>query len=169
LTRRPGLWYFSTVAKNSRDNKKVTGNIKLREGRTPLKGKAKKELEKIAKIRAEILQHLRNGNFRIISARLARLAPSTLDDWIKFDPSYAEEVFHAEAEGENEQLQRVKRGEMGWQSGAWYLERKYKARWAAQAQGERSTLDFTFKPHYDDESNTDTTATDPASPTDATG
>lgn len=87
-----------------------------------------------------ILKGIAKGLPRVTAAKAARIAPSTLFDWLRRGRD-GEEPFSdfsarlkaAEAESEAELVERIREaGKTTWQANAWLLERRIPQRWSAR-------------------------------------
>lgn len=106
-----------------------------------------------------ILDALRSGNYAVVAAQLADIDEKTFYNWQAAaeegrEPyaSFFQSVKKAEAEAENAAVQVVRAGGSGpesvnWQSSAWYLERKFPARYGKRdpQKAELAELDKRLK------------------------
>lgn len=85
-----------------------------------------------------LLDALRRGNTRVNAAHLAGIEPQTLRLWLKTAGSpnakpallnAVRRILDAEAYAEDEGVVTVRSGQRGWQSMAWWLERRHPKRW----------------------------------------
>lgn len=97
-----------------------------------------------------ILDSLREGNTRRSSSAVARVAHTTLANWISEDEDFRELVEAAEAEAEQMYTKFIRRAAPeSWQAGAWWLERRKTKDWRApvnpQVADLQNTLDTVLK------------------------
>jgi len=90
---------------------------------------------------AIILAALQAGNFKCVAAQMAGIHVDTLNEWEHRHPEFSEAVKRADAEAEAYHVERISKGERGWQSSAWWLERKHRNRWGAEAQPKDQSAD----------------------------
>lgn len=86
-------------------------------------------------VRGVILEALRDGMPRELTAHLVGVARSTLGEWLR-SPRFADAVAQAEAEMVHDALEAIRRAaESGtWQAAAWLLERRYPQRFGLNPQ-----------------------------------
>ena len=92
-------------------------------------------------VQAIIIDALRRGNYAVTAAQLADIDEVTYYNWVKAagegrEPyaSFLKSVKKAESDAEDSSLQTVRAGASGneavnWQAHAWYLERKFPAKY----------------------------------------
>lgn len=92
-----------------------------------------------------ILQHLRNGNFRVVAVGMVGLSQHTFRDWLKKgkkDPdseygAFLAKVIAAEREAERKMVDVVFSGaDKDPRHAEWYLERKFPKRWGRKLSAE---------------------------------
>lgn len=89
-----------------------------------------------------ICNALSRGNTRRCAAALAGISYASLCTWIRKGRETEEEPYHAflgrlekaEAEAEDTMVTMVRIGDMGWQGGAWWLERRRRRTWRRPIQ-----------------------------------
>lgn len=71
------------------------------------------------------------GNYANVACALAGINDSTYYDWLKDEskPEFSNAIKEAEALAEQTALEAIQ-SDPSWQSKAWFLERKFKDRWA---------------------------------------
>ena len=87
---------------------------------------------------AKFCELLREGNYLDTAAYASGVHPSTIYNWLDAGAvakkgahhSFFDEVKKAAAYAEVEALRTAKAGKFGWQSAAWFLERRYPAKYA---------------------------------------
>ena len=92
-------------------------------------------------VQAIILRRIRAGNYRHVAAAAAGVHRNTLINWERWGEEGREPyagflcaMQKAEADAEARALRRVRMGGDGWQSMAWWLERRHATRWAARVR-----------------------------------
>lgn len=80
---------------------------------------------------------LKRGNTRVNACRLARVSQSCFTEWMRKGQlghehyiDFALKMRDAEAFAEDEAMERIREGAVGWQGMAWWLQRRNRARWA---------------------------------------
>jgi hypothetical protein len=94
-------------------------------------------------VQGQIVASLREGNYVSVACRAAGTTYDTFRHWERRwedgDPvaqQFADFFMasrKAQALAETEALRRVREGAPGWQGSAWYLERRFSARWGRRA------------------------------------
>jgi len=84
----------------------------------------------------KLVDALKRGNTRINACRISRVNYSTFRGWLergcRGDEDYigfALQMRDAEAFAEDEAMERIREGALGWQGMAWWLQRRNRARW----------------------------------------
>lgn len=91
----------------------------------------KKSDERIEKI----LQSLRDGNTRKLSAQIAGISADTLCSWQKESPELMEAIEQAESEGNAVLVQRIRSASANdWRAAAWILERRCFDEWGSRKE-----------------------------------
>lgn len=86
-------------------------------------------------IEKRIIDALKRGNTRRNSCQLARVSNTTFCQWMKRFPDFAARVRSAEAEAEDEGVERIREGSSGWQGMAWWIARRNRnGRWADRVE-----------------------------------
>jgi hypothetical protein len=85
----------------------------------------------------KLVDALKRGNTRVNACRLARVSSRSFTEWLKKGcegredyVEFALRVRDAEAFAEDEAMERIREGALGWQGMAWWLQRRNRARWA---------------------------------------
>ena len=84
---------------------------------------------------AEVLMAVRLGLREGTAARVSEIAPQTLRSHRDRNPGFAEKLAAAEATGERNALAAVvEKMRKDWKAAAWFLERRFAARWGSKIQ-----------------------------------
>jgi len=104
-------------------------------GRTKKKGRPTKLTREL---HDEIVRLIEAGNYAETAAAVGGIQPHTLRDWIRRGArettgpyaAFSSAVKKAEGRAEASAVLRIRKaGQMNWTAEAWYLERKFPARW----------------------------------------
>lgn len=93
-------------------------------------------------MRDQILAAITDGASRNTAARLVGISTSTIANEADRNQKFLDALKRAEAECEIFHIRRIKEGKAGWQSAAWFLERKWYKRW-----GLKTKVDVDSKSH----------------------
>src|SRR5687767_13454924 len=97
-----------------------------------------------AEVQAAILEAVRAGNYFSVACTGAGISRQAVDYWRRlwaegdrrarrFADFFAA-LEKANAEAEVASLKTVRSGQLGWQGSAWFLERRFRSRWARKDQ-----------------------------------
>lgn len=77
---------------------------------------------------------LREGLFAEAVCEAEGIDPSTYRRWLADKPEFRTLIKRAEADQQREALARIRAGGEGWQSSAWFMERRYQREWALRVK-----------------------------------
>ena len=96
-------------------------------------------------VQAEIVRYVAEGNYFEVACRAAGVSRDTVDYWRKLYEAGAEHaqvyadffgaLARAQAIAEVQAVRCVRSGRFGWQGDAWFLDRRFRARWNAKQKG----------------------------------
>lgn len=121
-------------------------NPKREDKKEDKKKAGRPSLYKDEELMTKLLDAIKDGLSHAKACDLVGISPASLSAWQQV-PEISERIKKAMAEGELYHLQRIKKGVSGWQSSAWFLERRYKSEWAAlkETKQEEKEIKVTFE------------------------
>lgn len=122
--------------KNARAPKKKTTPRKKPGSKPCAKSKGGRPSKFTPEIQERIFDIVSNGGFYTAAAEGVGISRSTLNDWLNKHKAFSDTLKKALSNAESASLKDIRDGVERWQSRAWYLERRFRARWGVNAQPE---------------------------------